>query len=155
MTKDLICTPVILSMRNFIKHEFDNAWLELSTTDTDTILYAAKKTATAASRAADPDELKITFRILNKILSQTGFSKFMDTATVYGVRGRVLFYGVLCVVKNDKVIVSSCPSEDDISMMRKLFFSRLYFNRVACLYTDTRTWTCVLEESYYHPRVLK
>ena len=88
MTKDLICTPVILSMRNFIKHEFDNAWLELSTTDTDTILYAAKKTATAASRAADPDELKITFRILNKILLQTGFSKFMDTATVYGVRGK-------------------------------------------------------------------
>eukprot|EP01032_Pedospumella_encystans_P018028 gene18028-20537_t len=106
MTKDLICTPVILSMRNFIKHEFDNAWLELSTTDTDTILYAAKKTATAASRAADPDELKITFRILNKILSQTGFSKYMDTATVYGVR-------------------------------------------------DTRAWTCVLEEMYYHPRVLK
>ena len=87
MAKDMICTPVILSMRSFIKHEFDAAWLHLSTTDTDTILYAAKKTSSVAARAADPDDLKITFRILNKILVQTAFNKYLETATVYGVRG--------------------------------------------------------------------
>ena len=93
MAKDMICTPVILSMRSFIKHEFDSAWLHLSTTDTDTILYAAKKTSSVAARASDPDDLKITFRILNKILVHTAFSKYLETATVYGTRGEcVSFY---------------------------------------------------------------
>lgn len=87
MVKDMICVPVILSMRSYVKHAFDSAWLELSCTDTDTVLYAARKTSSVAARAADPDDLKITFKILNKILTMTPFSKFMSTATVYGLRG--------------------------------------------------------------------
>jgi hypothetical protein len=87
MVKDMLCVPVILSLRSYVKHQFDAAWLDLSCNDLDTILYAARMTSTAASRAADPEDLKITYKILNKILTMTAFSKFLATATVYGVRG--------------------------------------------------------------------
>lgn len=89
MVKDMICVPVILSLRSYVKHAFDTAWLDLSCNDTDTILYAARKTSTVAARAADPDDLKITFKILNKILTMTPFAKFMVTASVYGIRGNI------------------------------------------------------------------
>ena len=94
MVKDMLCVPIVLSLRSYIKHAFDTAWLQLSTTDTDTILYAARKTSSVAARAADPDDLKITFRILNKILTLTPFSRFLVTATVFGTRGKCKF-GVL------------------------------------------------------------
>jgi hypothetical protein len=87
MIKDMICVPIILSLRSYVKHQFDDCWLQLSCTDTDTIIYAARMTHTVAARAADPDDLKITFKILHKILTMTPFAKFMETATVYGPRG--------------------------------------------------------------------
>lgn len=87
MVKDMLCTPVILSLRSYVKHQFDAAWIELSCNDLETTLYAAKLTNSAAARAADPDDLKITFKILMKILTATPFAKFMQTATVYGTRG--------------------------------------------------------------------
>lgn len=87
MVKDMICVPVILSLRSYVKHAFDSAWFELSCNDTETVMYAARKTSTVAARAGDPDDLKITYKILNKILTMTPFAKFMTTASVYGIRG--------------------------------------------------------------------
>lgn len=87
--KDMLCVPVILSLRSYVKHQFDAAWLELSCNDLETVLYAARLTSTAAARAADPDDLKITFKILNKILTMTPFAKFMGVASVFGPRGEL------------------------------------------------------------------
>ena len=87
MVKDMICVPVVLSLRSYVQHQFDIAWMELSCNDTETIQYAARMMHTATARAADPDDMKITNKILNKILTMTAFSKFLETATVFGIKG--------------------------------------------------------------------
>ena len=92
MVKDMICVPVVLSLRGSVRHAFDQAWLHLSCTDTETIQYAARKTSTVAARAGDPDDIKITFKILNKILTMTAFTKFIQTSAVYGIRGECFLH---------------------------------------------------------------
>jgi hypothetical protein len=87
MVKDMICVPVILSLRSVVKHEFDKAWLALSSSDTETAEFAARKLSTAQSRAADPDDMKITFKIFYKILTQTSFQKYFLTKSVFGMKG--------------------------------------------------------------------
>mmetsp|Transcript_3047 Transcript_3047/g.6853 ORF Transcript_3047/g.6853 Transcript_3047/m.6853 type:complete len:549 (+) Transcript_3047:295-1941(+) len=86
MVKAMLCVPVILSLRSEVHANFDRAWQALSSSDTETIQYAARKHTTVTARAGDPEDLKISYRIFSKILTQTTFSKYMATAAVFGPR---------------------------------------------------------------------
>ena len=87
MTKDMICVPVILSMRSELRYEFDKAWQHLSTTDTAMIQYSARIQSSVAARVGDPDDLKITYKILMRILRETSFSKYIDVGARFGKKG--------------------------------------------------------------------
>lgn len=87
MTKDMLCVPVILSMRGELRNAFDKAWLYLSNNDTATIQYATKIQSTVAARAGDPDDLKINYKILKKILKMTSFSKYIEVGARFGLLG--------------------------------------------------------------------
>jgi hypothetical protein len=87
MTKDMICVPIILSMRSEVRYDFDKAWHHLSTTDTAIIQYSARIQSSVSAKAGDPDDLKITFKILMKILKETSFSKYIDVGARFGKKG--------------------------------------------------------------------
>lgn len=88
MTKDMISVPIILSMRSEVRYEFDKAWHHLSTTDTTMIQYSARIQSSVAAKAGDPDDLKITFKILMKILKETSFSKYIEVGARFGKKGK-------------------------------------------------------------------
>ena len=88
MTKDMICVPIILSMRSEIRYEFDKAWQYLSTTDTKMIQYSAKIQSSVSAKVGDPDDLKITYKILMKILKDTSFSKYIEVGARFGKKGK-------------------------------------------------------------------
>ena len=85
MIKDMLCAPVILSLRSELRHEFDAAWLSLSNSDQSVFNYAAH-TQTTASRM-DPDEFQITYKIFRKIMTKTSFTKYLEMARPFGKLG--------------------------------------------------------------------
>ena len=91
MTKDMICVPIILSMRSEVRYDFDKAWHHLSTTDTSIIQYSARIQSSVSAKAGDPDDLKITFKILMKILKETSFSKYIEVGARFGKKGKNSF----------------------------------------------------------------
>ncbi len=87
MVKDMICTPVLLSMRSEVRHRFDAAWEGLAGGDTEVIQYMGRK----SNFVTDPDELKLTHRLLQKVYTQTAFSDMLQVATVFGTKGEFYF----------------------------------------------------------------
>eukprot|EP01038_Epipyxis_sp_PR26KG_P010405 gene10405-13975_t len=79
--KELICVPVLQSMRSEIKAVFDQSWTDLSGTDTEAIAMASRG---AAVSNGDPDLMPISYKMFRKILTETAFSDYMKVATAFG-----------------------------------------------------------------------
>lgn len=84
--KDMLCVPIILLLRGELRSVLDKVWVQLSgSQDSYCIQYAAK--ARQSMSSTDPDDLRINFKIFEKILDETDFSRYMRTSTVFGRKG--------------------------------------------------------------------
>ena len=84
MLKDMICTPILLSQRSQVRNEFDKAWMHLSSTDSECMQVAVKG---KSSTSNDPDDVKISYKIFKRIITETLFADFLAISQPYGKRG--------------------------------------------------------------------
>jgi hypothetical protein len=89
MIKDMICTPILLSQRSQVRNEFDSAWMYLSSTDLECMQVAVKGKSSSSN---DPDDMKITFRIFMRLVTETSFGEFIASRLPCGKKGLNIIY---------------------------------------------------------------
>lgn len=83
--RDMILTPVQLSLRTTLSSDFDAAWLQLVKQDQEVFRFTSRKQGASVT---DPDQFKIPFPMFMKLLKETDFSKYLQPATVFGSKGQ-------------------------------------------------------------------
>jgi hypothetical protein len=91
--KEIICAPIQLSKRTFIVNDFDRAWAQLQKSDLKVLQYMAKKEEVIKTTKGrfDPNDVKIPFEFVHKLLHQTDFHYYIEKALPFGVRGIPFF----------------------------------------------------------------
>jgi hypothetical protein len=137
--KEMLCTPVQLSLRPAVTSTFDRAWQQLVENDNDVLQYLAQKReqkSKALLRAGgkldtDPNDIKIPFSMLTKLCHNTVFKQLIETKEFYGIKGIVVCCNLcFCTV----VVDDESHSINDV---------------------DQRSWSYMFEEEFYHPVLLR
>lgn len=92
MIKDMICTPILLSQRSQVRNEFDRAWMHLSSTDLECMQVAVKGKSSSSN---DPDDMKISYKIFRRIVTETSFADFFSISLPFGKKGWMQYIIIL------------------------------------------------------------